>query len=179
MSTGQFCTSSDILTNRVQTEEGWLQVCCYSFRGAITSDMSADLMSLSDMPACLATLSDMHAGFIYSDACVCKVLLHQARNLICYKNHQICLQVRCSSHGFEKLISYHPECHLEYIKFWAMHCLHHWDVTSMMFVTQEAVKSAFCMQIPGVCQCQGKFSYICCNKLPFRLNSYFIFIFML
>ena len=32
--------------------------------------------------ACLysATLSDMHAGFIYSDTSVCKVLLRQARN---------------------------------------------------------------------------------------------------
>ena len=38
--------------------------------------------------ACLynATLSDKHAGFIYSDARVCKVLLHQARNLVCYKS---------------------------------------------------------------------------------------------
>ena len=35
--------------------------------------------------ACLysATLSDMHAGFIHSDTGVCKVLLHQARNLVC------------------------------------------------------------------------------------------------
>ena len=55
----------------------------------------------------------------YSDTCVCKVLLHQARNLVCYKNHQTCLQVRCGSHGFVKLISYHPGRHLEcmHIKF--------------------------------------------------------------
>ena len=33
-----------------------------------------------------ATLSDMHAGFIYSDTRVCKVLLHQARILVCYKS---------------------------------------------------------------------------------------------
>ena len=30
----------------------------------------------------------------------------------------------------------------------------------MMSVTQESVKSAFCMQIPGVCQSQGIFSNI-------------------
>ena len=38
--------------------------------------------------ACLysATLSDMYAGLNYSDTRVCKVLLHQARNLVCYKS---------------------------------------------------------------------------------------------
>ena len=30
----------------------------------------------------------------------------------------------------------------------------------MMSVTQESVKSAFCMKNPGFCQSQGKFSYI-------------------
>ena len=49
----------------------------------------------------------------------------------------------------------------------------------MISVTQESVKSAFYMRIPGVCCPQGKFSYIVCNKLPFCLNSYFIFIFFL
>ena len=37
----------------------------------------------------------------------------------------------------------------------------------MMSVTQESVKSAFCMQIPGVCRSQGKFSYI------FVINCHF------
>ena len=49
----------------------------------------------------------------------------------------------------------------------------------MMSVTQESVKPAFCMRIPGVCQSQEKISYIFCNRLPFLrpfcLNSYFIF----
>ena len=48
----------------------------------------------------------------------------------------------------------------------------------MMSVTQESVKSVFCMQIPGVCL----FLYFC-NKLsflrPFWPHSYFIFIFLL
>ena len=37
----------------------------------------------------------------------------------------------------------------------------------MMSVTQESVKSAFCMQFPEVCQSQGKFSYI------FVINRHF------
>ena len=35
----------------------------------------------------------------------------------------------------------------------------------MMSVTQESVKSAFYMLIPGVCRSQGKISDIICNKL--------------
>ena len=68
-------------------EEGVLQVWCYSYRGDITSDMFADPVPHS-IYACLnsTTLSDMHAVFIYSDTRVCKVLLHQARNLVCYKS---------------------------------------------------------------------------------------------
>ena len=56
MPAGPFCTSTDILTSWVQREEGWLQVWCYSNRGAITSDMSADPVPLSDMPACTVQL---------------------------------------------------------------------------------------------------------------------------
>ena len=37
-------------------EEGWLQVWCYSYRGVITSDISADPVPLSDMPACTVQL---------------------------------------------------------------------------------------------------------------------------
>ena len=48
-----------------------------------------------------------------------------------------------------------------------MHQLHHWDVTRMMSVTQESVKSAFCMQFTWVCQSQGKGSYI------FVINCHF------
>ena len=51
MPAGPFCISTDILTSWVQMEEGWLQVRCYSYRGAITSDTSADPVPLSDMPA--------------------------------------------------------------------------------------------------------------------------------
>ena len=46
-------------------KKGQLQIWCYSYRLAITSDMPADPVSLRY--ACLysATLSDMHAEFIY------------------------------------------------------------------------------------------------------------------
>ena len=56
MPTGPFCTSTDILTSRVQTEEGCLQVWFYSYRGAIISDMPADPVPLTDMPACTVQL---------------------------------------------------------------------------------------------------------------------------
>ena len=52
----------------------------------------------------------------------------------------------------------------------------------MISVTPESVKSAFCVQIPGVCRLQGKSSYILVNLpfwRPFCLHSYFIFIFLL
>ena len=48
-------------------EEGWLQVWCYLYRGAIISDMSDETVPLSDMPAyIMQLLSDMHAGFMNS-----------------------------------------------------------------------------------------------------------------
>ena len=78
--------------------------------------------------------------------------------------HQICLQVRCGSQG---------------------HQLHHWDVTRMMTVTQESVKSAFCMHcvIFWSLPVSGKIFLYFCNILPFWrpfcMHSYFIFIFLL
>ena len=43
-------------TGRVQMGEGWLQVWCYLYRGAITSDMTAESVPLSHMPACTVQL---------------------------------------------------------------------------------------------------------------------------
>ena len=48
--------------------------------------MSGSCATLRNTCLYSATLSDMHAGFIYSDTRVCKVLLHQARNLVYYKS---------------------------------------------------------------------------------------------
>ena len=59
-------------------EEEWLQVWCYSYRDAITSDMFANLVPLSDMPAC--TLQLYQTCMLGKR--VRKVLLHQARNLV-------------------------------------------------------------------------------------------------
>ena len=53
----------------------------------------------------------------------------------------------------------------------------------MLSITQESVKLAFCMRIPGVCRAQGIFFLYFCNKLPFWrpfcLNSYFILYFVI
>ena len=50
----------------------------------------------------------------------------------------------------------------------------------MMSVIQESVKLAFCMQIPGFCRSQGRFSYPFCDKLPSWQpscpHSYFIWL---
>ena len=48
----------------------------------------------------------------------------------------------------------------------------------MMSVTQESVKSAFCMQNPGVCQSQGKFSYIFVINCHFDRILILFFIFL-
>ena len=229
MPAGPFCTSMDILTSWVQRVDGWLQVWCYSYRGVITSEMSADLVPLSDMPDYTVQLYQtcMLGSFIQihvfgqltfwlvecrgtrdgykSGATLTEVPLHQTCLLIrcllrhaclnsatlsctvqlyqtcmlgsfiqshlfvkCFSTrksgmlqiHQTCLQVRCSSHRVVKRISYQPGRHLEYIKFWVMHQLHHWDVTRMMCVTPESVNSAFCTQIPGVCRFSENFLII-------------------
>ena len=74
------CHCNQQFTSRVQMEEGWLQVWCYLYRGAIISDMSDD--PRSDMPSCtMQLLSDIHARFMNSSTHVCKVMLYQARYL--------------------------------------------------------------------------------------------------
>ena len=64
-------------------EEGWLQVWCYLYRGAIISDMSADPVHLADMPACTVQLHKtcMFGTFI-----------------------QICVFVKCKASGLLQFI---------------------------------------------------------------------------
>ena len=62
-------------------------------------------------------------------------------------------------HRFVKLVSYHPGCQLEYIKFRMMHKEYHWDVTTIMFVIEDSVKLALFMQINGVCWSQESFLF--------------------
>ena len=123
-------------------KEGWLQVWCYSYRGAITSNMSANPVLLSDMPACTVQLYQtcMLGSFIQIHMFVKCFSIRQAIRYVAN-------QVRRGYHWFVKLISYQPGRHLEYIKL----LMHHSDVTRMMSVTKESVKSAFCIQISGVC----------------------------
>ena len=81
------CHCNQHFTSRVQMEEGWLLVLCYLYRCTIISDMADNPVQLSDMPSCtMQLLSDMHAGFMNSSTHVCKVLLYQARYLVCYKS---------------------------------------------------------------------------------------------
>ena len=56
----------------------------YKSNATFTSDMAADLVPLSDMPAC--TMQLCRTCMMGSFTRVCKVLIHQARNLVCYKS---------------------------------------------------------------------------------------------
>ena len=53
---GPFCTSTNKLTSCPQTGEGWLQVWCYSYIGAIKFDTFGDPVPISDMSACTVQL---------------------------------------------------------------------------------------------------------------------------
>ena len=140
-----------------QREEGWLQVWCYSDRGAITLDMCADPVQLSDMPACTVQLYQtcMLGSFI-----------------------QIHVFVKCSSMRRDIwYVTDPPDMPTGKVRFprvcktyqrpaWTPSWIYQ-ILSDASAVTQESVKSAFCMQIPGVCQSEGKFSYI------FVINCHF------
>ena len=87
----------------VQMKEGWLQVWCYLCRGAITSDMSTELVPPSDMPACTAQLYQTCIRVFVKCFSIRQGLRHA------YK-------VRCHSNVFVILVQYHPGRHIEYIK---------------------------------------------------------------
>ena len=92
MPAGPLPHCNSYFTGRVQMGEGWLQVWCYLYRGAITSDM--------------------HAGFIYSDTCICSAspsgkVIWSVKNPSDMPTGKVSLL----------LVSYHPGRHLEYIKF--------------------------------------------------------------
>ena len=112
--------------------------------------------------ACLysETLSDTHAGFIYPDACVSEVLLHQARNLVCYKS---------TRHAYRQGARL-PRVYKTYqipawTSSWIYQILSDASAASLGCYKDDVCNSriskiAFCMRFPGVCQSQGKFSYI-------------------
>ena len=126
--------------------------------------------------ACLynAPLSDMHAGLIYSDTRVWKVLLHQARFLVCQKSTSHVYRLRvCKTY---QLPSWTPS--------WIYRIL-----SDALAASLGCYKDDFCnwriskMQIPGVCRPSENFLIFFWNKLPFGrpfcLNSFFIFRFLL
>ena len=84
--------------------------------GAILSDMAADMVPFSDM--LVQCSSTRHACWVhlFRYACLYNVALPgKASGLL--QMHQTWLQVGLCSHGFVKLVGYHPGRHLEYIKF--------------------------------------------------------------
>ena len=84
MPAGTLCTSSDILTSRLQTEEGLPQVWCSLTE--VLLHQTCLLIGCHYAYLYSAALSDMYAGFIHSDTRVWKVLLHQVRILVCYES---------------------------------------------------------------------------------------------
>ena len=87
---GHACWSVATATNILLVECRWKKV-GYNSVATLTEAWLHQtwLLILCHSQICLlvqSTLLDMHAGLIYSDTCVCKVLLHQARHLVCYKS---------------------------------------------------------------------------------------------
>ena len=168
---GPFCTSTNILTSWVQREVGWLQALCYSYRGAITSDMSADPVPLLDMPACTVQLyqTRMLGSFIQINVLVKCISIIQD---IWYVTNPPDMP---TGKVWLPRVCYQSGRHLEYIKFWVMHQLHHWDVTRMMSETPMHAH-------PWSLSTSGNVILYSCNKLPFWrpfcLHSYFFYIFV-
>ena len=99
-------------TFRVQIGEGWLQVGCYLYRGAITSDVSAEVVPLSHMPACTVQLYQTCMLCSFIQVRVFVVLPHQSvTNPSVMPTGKVLLGLVC------KLVSFYPGRHLEYIKF--------------------------------------------------------------
>ena len=146
MPAGPFCTATDILTS-------WVQRDGYKSSATLTEVPLHQncLLIRNHSQICLLVQcnSIRHACRVHLLRYTCFIRASPSgKKSGMLQIHLICLQVRCGSHGYVKLISYQPGGHLENVKFWVMHQLHHWNVTRMMSVTQESVKSAFCMQIP-------------------------------
>ena len=67
-----------------------------------------------------------------------KELLHQARNLVCYKSTRHAHRLGAASMGYQTLSATILDAILNISN----------SETRTMYVTQESVISAFCMQIP-------------------------------
>ena len=138
------------LTCRVQIGERWFQVWCYLYRGAITSDMSADPVPLSHMPACTVQLYQTSIVFIHSFRYLYFSASPSEKASGLLQIHQACIQVRYRSIWFVNLSATIIDAILNISNSeWCMNS-NHLDVTRMASVIQESVNLEFCMQIPGV-----------------------------
>ena len=96
----------DGIVSHYQPWRGWLQVWCYSYRCAITSDMSVDPMPLSDMPVCAVQIC-RHVCWVHLFRYTClQRASPSGEKPGVLQIHQTRLQVKCGSNGFAKLISY-------------------------------------------------------------------------
>ena len=129
--------------------------------------MSADLVPLADMPACTMQLYQtcMLGSFFQIPVFVKCLSIRQEIWYVTNPPNMPTCKVRlpraCKTY---QLPARTPS--------WLYQILSHASAASLgcykdESVTQESVKSAFCMQIPGVCQSQGIFSYI------FVINCHF------
>ena len=110
MPAGPFCTSTKLSTSLVQRDG-------YSYRGAITSDISADPVPLSDMLACTVQLYQtcMLGSFNQIHVFVKCLFIRQEIWYVTNQPDMPTGKVRLP--GVCNFISYQPGRHLEYIKF--------------------------------------------------------------
>ena len=97
------CHYNRYSTSRVQMGEGWIQLWCYLYIGAITSDMSADPVPLS-MPASTVQLyhTCMLCSFIQIHVFVNCFSIRQGIWSVTYPS-DMPTGVRCRSDGFVNL----------------------------------------------------------------------------
>ena len=163
MPAGPFCTSTDILTSWVQREEGWLQVWCYSYRGTITSDMSAVLVPLSDMPACTVQLYQ---------TCMLGSFIQIHEFVKCFSIRQELWYVTNPSDMPTGKVRFPPVCKTYQLPAWTPSWIYQ-ILSDASAASLGCYKDDVCnsriskISIPGVCRFQGKFSYI------FVINCHF------
>ena len=124
----------------------------------------------------------MHAGFIYSDTRVCKVLLHQARNPLCNKSTRQAYRLGAAPTGLKNLSATILNAILNISN-------SEWCITALLGCYKDDVCNSRISKIsilhanPWCLPIAEKIFLYFCNIhvlpfwRPFCLNSYFIFIF--
>ena len=169
------CHCNWYFTCSVQMEEGWLQVWCYLY-------ISADPIPRSQVCLLVQCISIIHACWVHLLRYVCFVKCFSIRQDMgsvtnrsdmptgkvpvprVYKTFRIIvtnLNAILNISNSEWCMNASLGCYKD-------------DVCNSRFR-----KLAFCMQIPGVCQSQWRFSYSFCNKLQswrqYWHHSFYIF----